>query len=298
MSYGDTFVLTLLTNAPLLAANADLAGIDRIGVDIEHIGKKLRQEHITSWVSDHSVSDLPLSRPVTTRAALFARCNPINQGSAEEIRGLLDSGVSVIMLPYFKCVQEVETFVRMVDDRAITVLLVETKEAAAVMTDLCRIDGVKEIHIGLNDMGLSLGWFSPFQVLISDFLMRLCEPVLDAGLRLGVGKVGRVGDYTLPIPSDSVIAQLPRLGASAALISRCFFNNAASIDLSHEITALRQRLDFFASQTKSLQESERTALKNKLHENLYNRENRKKGVTERKGLGLAVTHFVSSANVP
>jgi len=84
---------------------------------------------------------LPRLHPAIQRAALFALCNPIRPESADEIGCLLDSGVGVLMLPYFKITLEAEKFIRMVDGRATPVLLVETKESAAVMFDLCRISG-------------------------------------------------------------------------------------------------------------------------------------------------------------
>lgn len=264
MSYGDQFVLTLFTNDPLLAAMADRAGIDRIGVDIEHLGKDLRQGHLNTWISDHSEADALRLRPCMQRSALFARCNPIHPGSADEVDRLLGIGVEVLMLPYFKSTLEAEKFIRLVDGRATPVLLAETKEAAAVMSDLCRMDGVQEIHIGLNDMRLSLGWPSHFHVLVSDFLVRLCEPVLQAGLRLGVGGLGRAGDCDLPIPSDLVIAQLPRLGATASLVSRAFFRGAAPLDLDAEISALRKLLDHLAGQPESWLEEQRSALTDRL----------------------------------
>jgi hypothetical protein len=259
MSYGDQFVFTLFTNDPQLAARADAAGIDRIGVDIERLGKHLRQASY-NWISDHAEADVEHVRPSIKQAALFARCNPIHPASRDEIDRLIASGVSVLMLPYFKGVQEAETFIRMVDGRATPVLLVETREAAAVMPELCRLEGVNEIHIGLNDMRLSLGWPSHFQVLVSDFLERLCEPVLHAGFRLGIGGVGRVGDNDLPIPSDLVIAQLPRLGATATLISRAFFRGDAPLDLGQEISALRRQLDVYAGQPKSWLQAQRKVL--------------------------------------
>lgn len=263
MSYGDQFVFTLFTNDPLQAASADAAGIDRIGVDIECLGKGQRLEDPNNWISGHTLDDAPRIDACLKRAALFARCNPIHPGSADEIESLLGSGVAVLMLPYFKSATEAEKFIRLVDGRATTVLLVETAEAAAAMPDLCRMDGVKEIHIGLNDMRRSLGWPSHFHVLASDFLERLCEPVLQAGLRLGVGGVGRTGDNNPPIPTDLVIAQLPRLGATASLISREFFSGAAPLDLSYEMGALRRFLDTCAAQPKNWLDAQRAILADK-----------------------------------
>ncbi|HEY2397134.1 MAG TPA: hypothetical protein VGH81_14320 [Rudaea sp.] len=243
MSYGSDFVLTLFTNDPALAAAADRAGVDRIGVDMEQIGKGARQGHLATWISDHAENDLAVVKPALRRAALFARCNPVHDGSRAEIDRLIAAGVRVIMLPYFKTRFDAETFIRLVDERAHPVLLVETADAAAVITDLCRIPGVREIHVGLNDMRLSLGWPSHFHVLVSDFLVEICDTVLAAGLRLGVGGIGRAGDNDLPVPADLVSAQLPRLGASASLVSRSFFREPVPDDLDAEFVKLRAWLD-------------------------------------------------------
>lgn len=246
MAYGDEFILTLFTNDPLLAVAADLAGVDRIGIDIERIGKPLRQGHLPTWISDHREEDLPGIHAALGQARLFARCNPIHGESGAEIERLLDSGVQVLMLPYFKSAHEAERFIRLVDGRAHPVLLLETREAAALTPDLCRIPGVGEIHVGLNDMRLSLGWPSHFHVLASGFLERLCADIRAAGIRLGVGGVGRCGDNGLPIPSDLVIAQLPRLGATSALLSRAFFRPPLPEDLGLEMRKLRDCLEAYS----------------------------------------------------
>jgi 2-keto-3-deoxy-L-rhamnonate aldolase RhmA len=260
MSYGSEFVLTLFTNDPALAAAADAAGVDRIGIDMEQIGKDARQGHLATWISDHAENDLAAVGPALKRAALFARCNPVHPGSRAEIDRLIAANVRVIMLPYFKTVGEADTFIRLVDRRAHPVLLVETADAAAVIGDLCRIAGVEEIHIGLNDMRLSLGWPSHFHVLVSDFLVGVCDTVRAAGLRLGVGGIGRAGDNELPVPSDLVSAQLPRLGASASLVSRSFFREPAPADLDGEFRKLRAWLDACAAQTPAWRSAQRSAL--------------------------------------
>ncbi|HSJ39584.1 MAG TPA: aldolase/citrate lyase family protein, partial [Xanthobacteraceae bacterium] len=183
MSYGSDMVLTLFTDDPELARSADRAGVDRIGIDMEQIGKAARQQHLATWISNHTVTDLAAIRPVLQRAQLFVRCNPVHRESAAEIDCLVDAGVKVIMLPFFKTVADAELFVRLVDERAHPVLLLEPAEAAAAIADLCRVPGVSEIHIGLNDMRLSLGWPSHFHVLVSDFLVNVCTVIRNAGHR-------------------------------------------------------------------------------------------------------------------
>lgn len=266
MSYSSDFVLTLFTNDPALAAVADKGGVDRIGVDVEQIGKGARQGHLATWISDHAEADLMRVRPALQQAKLFARCNPVHAGLRDEIDRLIAAGAQVIMLPYFKTAADAETFVRLVDQRVHPVLLVETADAAAVIDDLCRIAGVSEIHVGLNDMRLSLGWPSHFHVLVSDFLERLCDAVLGAGHRLGVGGLGRAHDNDLPVPADLVAAQMVRLQATASLVSRSFFRAPAPADLEAEFARLRAFLDDCAMQSPDWHAAQRRALQQRIEQ--------------------------------
>lgn len=260
MSCGSELVLTLFTNDAALAAAADRAGVNRIGIDMERIGKAARQAHLATWISNHAEADLAAIRPVLGHAQLFTRCNPIHRESATEIDRLIDAGVQAIMLPFFKTVAEAERFIRLVDERAHPVLLVETAESARLIAEICRVPGVREVHVGLNDMRLSLGWPSHFHVLVSDFLVGLCGVVLGAGLKLGVGGVGRAGDNDLPVPADLVSAQIVRLGATSALVSRSFFREPMPPDLNLELQKLRAWFDQCAAQPRQWHDARRAEL--------------------------------------
>lgn len=246
MTYGERFVLTLFTRDPDLAAEAERAGVNRIGVDLERLGKDERQGGLATWISDHDEADLEALAARVPAQRLFARCNPVHPGSRAEIERLLARGVATIMLPFFRKAAEVERFVDLVAGRAHPVPLLETAEAAADVEALCRIPGLSEIHVGLNDLRLSLGWRTHFHVLVSGLLERLADQILGAGHRLAIGGVGRAGDDRLPIPSDLVLAQYPRLGATGALVARAFFAGPETPDLVRDITALRARLDEYA----------------------------------------------------
>src|SRR3954462_921153 len=125
--FGDEFRFTLITNDPVVAARAGAAGLDRIGVDIERLNKAGRQGHIaTARISDHELPDLDRLGPVVRRAALFARLNPLHDGSMREVETALAHRARVLMLPFFTTADEVERFVRLVAGRAEIVLLLET----------------------------------------------------------------------------------------------------------------------------------------------------------------------------
>jgi hypothetical protein len=244
----DPFVLTLLTDDPALARRADRAGIDRIGLDLERLRKLERQAGTGSRISEHDLASLPMLRDALQRARLFVRTNPMHEGLAEEVEAAIDRGAEVLMLPMVRTVDEARRFASMACGRVHISLLVETPEAVASVGQLARVDGVHEIHIGLNDLRLSLGLPSHFSVLASPLLEGVAAEVHAAGLRFGVGGVGRYGDASLPIPPDLVYAQYPRLGADRAWVARSFLRpDPGRLDLAREVAVLRARMEHWRS---------------------------------------------------
>jgi hypothetical protein len=238
------FVLTLWTDDPLLAGRADAAGVDRIGLDLEVLGKEDRQKGLGTWISPHRPESLPKLRQSLRRAELFARVNPLGATTKAEVDRVVAEGVQVLMLPMVETVSEVARFVELVAGRAKVVALLETRAAAENAEGIVRTEGVDEVHVGINDLALSLGLRNRFRVLDSEHVARISECARSAGKRLGLGGLGRVDDQSLPIPSDLVYAQLVRLGATAALLSRTYLRRQATPDvLRADVSRTRRQLD-------------------------------------------------------
>lgn len=242
MSSADSFVLTLWTADPRLAREADAAGVDRIGVDLERLGKEQRQQARGTWISPHAETDLDVLRPLLTQARLFARVDRINGGSDGEVESVLARGAQVLMLPMVMHAREADAFVRLVRGRATIVLLVEHADALAGLGEIARVPGVDEIHIGLNDLAISLGLRSRWLALAGELVADAGAIVRAAGLRFGMGGLARAGDTSLPVPADLIYAEYARTGATAALIARSYFGNG-SIDLAREIARTREALN-------------------------------------------------------
>jgi len=239
-------LLTLFTNDPNLAKQADLAGIDRIGLDLEHLGKRQRQGHLKTWISDHQLTDLHLIQEQLSNAQLFVRTNPIHPNLKEEIDLLIDHGVQSLMLPYFTSAKDAIKFVEWIDGRADVSLLVETAASAVRLPEIMKLEGVHDIHIGLNDLHLSLKISSHFELLQSDFMKMLTQQLRDSGKLFGFGGIGRYGDQRLPIPSDLIYAQYAYHGAKSALVSRVFTRSDGSdIDLTEEVKKALNRLNYW-----------------------------------------------------
>ena len=222
---------------------ADAAGVDRVGVDLERLGKAVRQRGLGTWLSPHTVRDLATVGSALELARLFARVNPVHGRTPHEVETVLGAGAQVLMLPMVLDPDDAKRFVDLVGDRALVVLLVEHADALRRLDDLLAVAGVGEVHIGLNDLALSLGLPNRWLALAGDLVANAGHRVREAGLRFGLGGIGRVDDGDLPIPADLVYAQYARTGATAALVSRSFFRpGEAGADLTRDIAATRARL--------------------------------------------------------
>lgn len=220
--------LMYITNNAEVATIAQNAGVDRIWVDMEWIGKEERQAGMNTVKSHHTIQDIANLRPIVTTSTLMARVNPIHEAtkeycdSKEEIEETIKAGAEVIMLPMFKTPQEVEKFVEYVDKRARVLLLCETREAAERIDEIMSVQGVDEMYVGLNDLHLSYGQKFMFQPLCDGKMDRLAERIKAKGLSFGFGGIARVGFGILP--AEYIIGEHYRLGSTAAILSRGFCN--------------------------------------------------------------------------
>ena len=81
--------LMFITNDPVIALGAEAAGVDRIFVDLETVGKAERQGGLDTVQSQHTVADVAAMRKTLTKAELFVRVNQIYDGSAAEIYAVI-----------------------------------------------------------------------------------------------------------------------------------------------------------------------------------------------------------------
>lgn len=212
--------LMYITNRPDIAAIAQDAGVDRIFVDLEIMGKRERQGHRSTVISGHSMSDITVVRSVVQDSELLVRVNPLYDGSRDEIDEAIARGADILMLPMFTTAGEVETFVRLIAGRARINLLLETPQALVRVDDILCVNGIDEIHIGLNDLHLGMRIEFMFELLSGGIVEYLCQRIRAAGISYGFGGIARIG-YGL-VPAEHIIAEHYRLGSCMTILSRSF----------------------------------------------------------------------------
>lgn len=216
-------VLFYITNRPDVALVAEKYGVNRIWIDLEVLGKEIRQGNMDTVKSRHHISDIAVIKPLLTKAEMMVRINSWYKDSVNEIDSVINAGADVIMLPYWKSVEEVKMFEEAVAGRCKTSLLLETKEAVDCIDDVLAQGKFDEIHIGLNDLHLSYGMTFMFELLTDGTVERLCDKFKAAGVPYGFGGIAKIGDGVLP--AEKIIMEHYRLGSTRVILSRTFCDN-------------------------------------------------------------------------
>lgn len=242
--------LMCITNDPDVARIAEKNGVDRIWIDLETLGKEERQKNMDCVKSHHTINDIKIMSKVLTNSELMVRINPWNTNSKREIEDVISAGAQRIMLPMWKTPKEVDEFLRFVNQRTATTLLLETKEAAECIDDILCNPLLDEIHIGLNDLHLSYNLKFMFELLANGVVEELCKKMNTAGIKYGFGGIARIGCGLLP--AENILPEHYRLGSTRAILSRSFCNPCSFSDI-HDVEKC------FESEMKKLKRYEEAA---------------------------------------
>ena len=263
--------LMYITNRPEVAVIAEKSGVDRVFVDLEYIGKSLRQGGMDTVQNHHTASDVKKLKKFITGAKLVARINPIHEadvekkfkGTEKEVAEVIKAGADIVMLPYFKTADEVRRFISAVKGRARTMLLFETPEAVENIDEILSVEGIDEVFIGLNDLSLGYGDKFMFKPLADGKVDKIVEKFKAKKLPYGFGGIASLGRGALP--SEKIIAEHYRLGSTCVILSRSFCNTG----LIDNIDVINMT---FKNGVKEIREFERYC-KNQI--DLFYKENRK-----------------------
>lgn len=210
------------TNDTKIAKIAEDSGVDWIWIDLEIIGKKERQGHLDTRISNHRIVDIGKIKENIKKAKIIVRVNPIYDGSKEEINEAIENGADIIMLPFFKAKKEVEEFMAYINRRVKTCLLFETPEAVKNIDAILSVPGIDYAHIGINDLHLGYKRIFMFSLLADGTVEAICNKFRAMGIPYGFGGITRPGEGL--IPAEYLVGEIYRLGCSMAILSRSFCN--------------------------------------------------------------------------
>jgi len=244
-----------ITNDIKVAEMIDSIGVDRIFIDLEQIGKQERQNAMNTVKSQHTYGDIKNIKKIIKNSQLLVRCNPIHDEyidgydtSKDEIDKIISNGADIIMLPMWKTLDDVRTFIKYVDKRAKTLLLLETGEAELILDEVLKINGIDEIHIGLNDLHISYKKKFMFELLSNGVVESICEKIAPTNIFYGFGGIARIGQGLLP--AEYILGEHYRLNSKMVILSRSFYN-------SNDIVSFEETYDIFNAEFQKLKDYEK-----------------------------------------
>jgi len=235
--------LMFITNKPEIASIAEKSGVDWIFVDLEVEGKRERQVHTDGFISDHKITDVSIIGREISKAELVVRINPFSGNTKREVEKVIRDGADIVMLPYFKNIDEISNFIDYVDSKAKVCLLLETKESFEMVDEIIKLDGIDYIHVGLNDLHLSYDMDFMFEPLSNGMMDQISEKIRDAGITFGFGGIAKIGSGDLK--AEHILSEHIRLKSSMVILSRSFFSQDKlsaenADDFSKEVEKLRE----------------------------------------------------------
>lgn len=237
----------MITASPDVAAFIEQHGVARIFMDQEVLGKAERQGHLDTHKAAHTLEQIAGVASVLKHAELMVRLNPLHASTLSEVDAAIEHGAQRLMLPMFSSRDEVGQFLEMVNGRVPTTFLAETAASLVRLPDWLGLltPGYDEVHIGLNDLSLSMGLNFLFEPMAARLLDPAAAVLNQAGVTWGVGGVARIGQGELP--AETVLGEHVRLGSQWIILSRAFHSGAATsaalletLDFPTEIEKLRQ----------------------------------------------------------
>ncbi len=248
--------LFYISNEIEIAKVIDESSIDYIFIDLEFIGKEKRQKKRDTVISKHCVSDISKIKKVISSTKILCRVNPIGAWSYREINEVIDQGADLIMLPFFKSIKEVETFLRIVDQRIECSLLFETIESISKIEEILSLSPINYAHVGLNDLHIQRKTNFMFEFISDGSMEKISEIFKDFRIPFGFGGIAKIG--TLVPSADRVLAEHYRLGSKGVILSRSFFSNEEILKCEdnkriflEEVIKIREYEDFLRTKDQS-----------------------------------------------
>lgn len=192
-------------------------GIRHFLVDWECVDKEERQKGYDTEIRPGTLEDLSAISTVQGATA-WCRINRYGPQTASEVENALNAGAGGIFLPMVMSPDEVEAFLRLVDMRCATGILIETVAAYASARDLAKLP-FERVYFGLNDFAINRGGGSIFRAVLDGSVERMREVFSEK--TFGFGGVTAI-EAGFPVPAKHLLEEMARLDCRYSFMRRSF----------------------------------------------------------------------------
>lgn len=214
--------LLVFETDPIRASALKAAGYTSFIVDLETLGKDLRQLGYGTEINHNSADDIRRLRDAGI-ARIWTRLNRFGAHTPGEIDLAIANGTTVIILPMVCSTAEVAAALAHIGGRAELCVMIETPEAVAIAGELGRLP-ISAAYFGLNDYAISSGQRNIFLAVADGTVARVRQA-------LGATPFGFAGlthpELGAPIPSMRILQELERSACSFTFLRRSFRRDLA-----------------------------------------------------------------------
>tara|TARA_Y200000002_G_scaffold379812_1_gene389902 strand:+ start:1709 stop:2479 length:771 start_codon:yes stop_codon:yes gene_type:complete len=224
------------------------SSVDQIMVDIETLGKKERQKEKNAIISNHILADVAKLNQENLHSDIICRINPYHHNTTYEIDSLIEYKPKAIMIPMINDVQNLDKIIRLVKGNFSIIPLIETPYSLLNVERILEREYIKQMHFGLNDLGIALGYSNLFKILNDHSFGKLFQIASSSYLEIcGFGGIGNPL-YKNSVDPLYILDEHKRLGSNSVILSRAFFNknyNAQNISKALQIFEERWQSDYY-----------------------------------------------------
>ncbi len=253
--------LFLFENDAPRAARARTHGIRHFLVDWEISDKAERQKDFDTEIAPGTVDDLR-ALTVVPGATTWCRINRYGTHTARDIDEAVAAGAEGIFLPMVTVLAEVEDFLRRVNGRCATGILVETREACALADELAKFP-LQRVYFGLNDFAISRGGGSIFRAVLDGSVERVREAFSGQAFGFGGMTVVEAGD---PLPARMLLQEMARLHCHYTFLRRSFRRDTRERDPGEVVAGIQAAWLQCCQRDAEAIRRDRQALESGLHE--------------------------------
>jgi len=253
--------LILFESSAQGARRSQSFGITKFMLDWEQFGKTERQSDFDTEIKPVGVVELA-SVAAVPGALAWCRINSYSPNTQKEIELAIDAGTHGVFLPMVTHPQQVEHFLRLLDGRCASGILIETEAALTCAKDIAMLP-LERIYFGLNDFAISRRERCIFLALLDGSLERAREAFV--GKSFGFGGVTAI-DSGHPIPCARLIEEMARLDCQFSFLRRSFRRDVERIGGAALIENVQSHWERCRARSEAAVRSDRHALEQLLRE--------------------------------
>lgn len=210
-------------------------GADGSIIDWENQGKEARQKLFDTQINLHNADDLIMLKEAGLKKPIICRVNQYSNLNTSEIDSAINNGANEILLPMVRNPGEVETVLKIINERCPLGILIETREAVKNAEELGKMP-LSRVFVGLNDLAIDSGYSFMFEPVFDGTIQKIRSFF---PMQFGFGGLTHPS-FGSPVPCRILINEMKKHNCTFSFLRRSFFRDSKIIASSIIVSDIQE----------------------------------------------------------